>query len=338
VRLKKDRRRVGILIAHLGIVALLAAGFVKFKYSIEGNIALTPRPYLGMQPSFWPRVAETDEVTSFTEWELVVHEGVPDGKVREHTIDKAEWDDLAPGHQRKFTSDALPFDLAITRAFKNARVYPKGPMFEGDGPTIDGYTVKVAPTAKEGEINVPAVYVTFTEKITGRQTDAILWGMQNQPLTLDAGGKPWIVDLRKQIFRLPFKVRLEKFTFEAHPGTLQAKVFLSDVTKIEDGEERALKITMNEPLRHEGWTLYQASYEPQYPQALPSDPHYSIFQVVKNPSDQWPKWSCYVIALGLLLHFGAKLLRHVKAENQRAAAPPPPAAGAPKAKPERTVA
>jgi len=33
----------------------------------------------------------------------------------------------------------------------------------------------------------------------------------------------------------------------------------------------------------------------------------SGFAIVKNPSDQWPKYSLYISILGLTIHFGMKL-------------------------------
>jgi hypothetical protein len=114
-------------------------------------------------------------------------------------------------------------------------------------------------------------------------------------------------------------LRVEKFTFEMHPRTRTASVYSSDVVKIEGDREQAVKITMNEPLRHGGYTLYQTSYGPQG--VLPGQPAYTVFAVVRNPSDQWPKWACYVIAIGLLWQFGAKLFRHVRSQQVRAVEP-----------------
>jgi hypothetical protein len=190
-------------------------------------------------------------------------------------------------------------------------------MFQGDGEVIDGYVVVKKEPEKDAEYNVAGVYAAFRDKASGATTKAILWGIESHPLTLSGGGKTWVVDLRKRRFQLPFTVRLDKFTFETHPGTMQPRVFLSDVTKIENGREQALKITMNEPLRYKGYTLYQASFGPEG--APPGSPHYSVFEVVSNPADQWPKWACYVIAFGLLWHFAMKLLRFVKSENRRTA-------------------
>ena len=48
---------------------------------------------------------------------------------------------------------------------------------------------------------------------------------------------------------------------------------------------------------------------------------YSEFTVVENPSDQWPKWSCCVIGIGLLFHFGMRLWKYITASRRLLAAP-----------------
>ena len=61
---------------------------------------------------------------------------------------------------------------------------------------------------------------------------------------------------------------------------------------------------MNQPLRYEGLTFYQASYG--------EAGRLSILQVVRNPGWLLPYISCGLAALGLLLHFGLKLRRSWK--------------------------
>jgi hypothetical protein len=198
-------------------------------------------------------------------------------------------------------------------------------MFEGDGKVVGGYVVLKQEPQKEAEANLPGLYATLRDKATGALTEAIFWGEEREGFTYSAGGKQWLIHLQHKRWKLPFKIKLDKFTFEMHPGTNRPALFLSDVTKIEEHAEQKLKITMNEPLRQEGFTLFQASYGPS--NAPASAEHYSDFAVVRNPSDQWPKWSCYIIAVGLLYHFGMKLTRYVKSENRLAKA----TAGAPAA-------
>ena len=318
VRMRKDKARAGILVAHLGIVLMLVAGFVKYRFSIDGQMTL------------WPNETK-NQFASYFEWELTIHEAVPEGKVTELVIPDREWSSQIEDGPVTFTSDALPFDVVVGSWLKNCEVVRKGPMFQGDSPVVDGYVLLSRPPEPEAERNLAGVAITLVEKGGGKPTDALLWAgtemlddilppphPPRQPLTHEAGGKRWLLALRHRRWQVPFTVRLDKFTFEMHPGTGEPAVFLSDVTKVEAGGEQAVKISMNEPLRHGGYTLFQASYGPS--NAPEDSPHYSVFAVVRNPSDQWPKWSCYIIALGLLYHFAMKLMKYVKSENRLATA------------------
>jgi hypothetical protein len=53
---------------------------------------------------------------------------------------------------------------------------------------------------------------------------------------------------------------------------------------------------MNNPLRHDGYTFYQASFEPGNDQV-------TILQVVRNPSWLIPYIACSMMTLGLLVQF-----------------------------------
>jgi len=75
---------------------------------------------------------------------------------------------------------------------------------------------------------------------------------------------------------------------------------------------------MNEPFRHRGYTFYQSGWGP--PNAAPGTPLFSTFSVVRNPSDRVPLIACLVIAAGMLLHFGRKLVLHVRSQARGRAA------------------
>ena len=57
---------------------------------------------------------------------------------------------------------------------------------------------------------------------------------------------------------------------------------------------------MNHPLRHAGETFYQASF-------LRGDTG-TVLQVVKNPGWLIPYVSCVVVTLGMLIHFGIRMV------------------------------
>jgi len=181
---------------------------------------------------------------------------------------------------------------------------------------IDGVFLKSMPPEKEAEGNTPGVYINV-RAADGTQVAYLVPGSHGDdpPQELRIGGKSYGIQLRKQHYPMPFTVRLDKFTKEDHPRLDMAKVFSSDVTVTEANSSRAVKISMNEPLRAEGLVLYQSSYGPQ--NARPGTRMFSVLSVVSNPSDQWPLYSCLVIAAGMLLHFTRKLVRHVRLEGSK---------------------
>jgi len=100
---------------------------------------------------------------------------------------------------------------------------------------------------------------------------------------------------------LPFRLKLDEFSIGYDPGTQKAASYASDVTySLGSGEARKV-ISMNEPLHHMGYTLYQASY-----QELPDGKFVSVFSVGKDPGI-WLKYGgALVMVLGIAFMFWFK--------------------------------
>ena len=126
------------------------------------------------------------------------------------------------------------------------------------------------------------------------------------------------IELRRETFDLPFEIKLLDFTREVHPGTKTPRVFSSEVVVRRGTDEQRALISMNEPLRRDGHVLYQTNWGPQQAWEIERGvPPYSVLAVSKNTSDQWPRWSCYTIAAGLIIHFLLKLIRFVSVQRVR---------------------
>lgn len=296
IRIRKARGTVGVIVVHVGIALMLAAGLVKRQMAEEGHLTL----YEGEQ---------SDDFQSYYLWEVVIWDAAETSEVLEHLIPDGEIADLLDGRERTFISDALPFELTLSHFQRNCRVMPKGPMWESDGPAIDGYGRKALPPAVEAEHNIAGL-VARLRTDEGVQHEGLLWGIELAPFTFDAGGRTWAITLRHKRYRMPFTIRLDDFVKEDHPRMNLPKAFRSDVTKFQDGGEQNIRIQMNEPLRHGGLALFQANWGPG--DARPGDRLYSGIAVVRNPSDHWPLYSCIVIGVGLLIAFGSKLRGYVK--------------------------
>jgi hypothetical protein len=153
-----------------------------------------------------------------------------------------------------------------------------------------------------------------------KHADGIVYGLEmlprerrRFPFTFEVEGQRYGLDLRKVIYDLPFAVRLERFVKRDHPGTMTPADYRSFVKVLDKGQERDVQIYMNTPLRKDDFVVYQTSWGPQISgRPAGGPPWYSVFEVSKNPSDQWPMYACFVIAIGLLIHMLMKLIRFLQ--------------------------
>jgi ABC-type transport system involved in cytochrome c biogenesis permease subunit len=114
--------------------------------------------------------------------------------------------------------------------------------------------------------------------------------------------------------KLPFALHLEKFTHEYHPGTRIGKNFASTVRILEGGasgadEGRRVIISMNEPLRHGGYTFYQSQFRTGGGQGGGET---TILQVVRNPGRLLPYVAMYLGGAGMVVQFLLSLGRFLK--------------------------
>jgi hypothetical protein len=306
IRARKDWRKPGMLIAHSGILLMLFSGFVEFYWSDKGHLTLNERQ-------------ESDEFVSYYDWELAVTKA--DGALagEQLLITHEQLVDLEASDSRRFTSSTLPFDLVVDNFERNSQ--PQlAPMMPG---AIDGIVLLPLSLDAQAERNVAGATARVIEKDGNAEHVGLLWGFAQGPWSVAVGGDTYNVDLRHKRWKLgrganePFSIRLDKFVKEEHPGTSMPSNYMSQVTKRERGLNSEIEIKMNEPLRHNGYTLFQSSWGP--PDARPGDPLYSVFSVVRNPSDQWPKYSCYVITFGMCIHFLQKLAMYIRREQRRRA-------------------
>lgn len=308
LRVRWTSRNVGILIAHLGILMLLVAGFVRYSYAVEGTYKAFP--------------GETrSEFVSDFEWEVVVGEPLADRQLKEHIIPGELFTSLGADEKAEFTSQELPFDLFLSRFLANARPTQAQEGEVASAPVVDGFWLQEMDPFASVQMNSAGLYLEAREKQGGQTIPGLLWADmrlwedRQPPLTLAIAGRTFSVQLRKKYHPLGFDLRLEKFSKSEHPGTMMARDYRSRVTTTIDGLEQTVEIKMNEPLRHGDYILYQSSFGPQ--PAVPGSPMYTVLSVVNNPSDQWPLYSCVVIAIGLVLHYLMRLFDYTKSQTAR---------------------
>ncbi len=297
IRIRKGWKHAGNLISHFGIILMLVAGGVAHHFSERGNMAVGEGESSNAAEDYFEYVVEVAEIKG----------GKPEVI---HVVRGRDLVDLTDGRSRLFKIQNLPFDLEIAGYLKNT--VPVGVMESAPSRgelVADGYYLMERPNEKNAEGNTAGCYARVVGPDGGKSEPFILAGASFHPFTVRHDGGVFTVDMRKRLWPMPFTVKLDEFTAAFHPGTMKPSKFVSKITRIENGAEAKVTIQMNDPMRYEGLTFFQASYGP--PGAGPGQKMYSVFEVVENPADKWPEYSLYVVTFGMLVTFLTKLTAYL---------------------------
>lgn len=209
------------------------------------------------------------------------------------------------------TRPELPFKLRVRQFWPRAELHEKLPANAVLRPATDGKMSKAAvvplpPVTDMSGRNLPAAVVELLAG--GKSLGVWLTSARHSQLvqTVEVDGKTYEFALRFKRFYKPYSLTLLDFTHERYPGTDLPKDFRSRV-RIDHpakNERRETEIFMNNPLRYEGLTFYQASFEP--------GDTVTIFQIVKNPSWLTPYFACLMVGLGLTVQFMIHLVEFIQ--------------------------
>lgn len=303
VRMKKSWKKLGILVSHFSIIFMMIAGGVSSISKIEGNMVVTE----GEKSDYAQKShAPTIEVAKYGE----------DGLREAPLIIPA--DSLKALEPDETLTAKLP-DLGLVMEISGfhlasnlfrASGMERGP---GDGEVVDGFFLREAEWNKDNELaNMAGAYATVKDSEGNVVQDLILWMGNPNPVSFSYDGDRYAVSLVSEIWPMPFEVELHKSVGKYYPGTKKPSWFQSDITKVADGTREDYEIFMNNPMRHGGFTLFQANWSDS------GDRPYSGFAIVTNPSDQWPKYALYAATLGLTGHFVYMLIRYAGGSSRKA--------------------
>jgi hypothetical protein len=289
---KPGKRKIGIALIHLGIVLLLAGQMLTDALSVESVQHLR----LGEAKNYSESQREAElaviDVTD-TNTEKVV--AIPCGL-------------LARKHL--FETPQLPFQVQVTKFFANSEVAAMPNAGLAPVNATAGYGTGLwwrelpHETAME-KSDVPSALITISG--SGDTTRSFLVSeFLNQPQTFLYQGRQYQLLLRPERYYMPFSLRLLEFKHDKYPGTDIPKNFSSRVSlqRADTGEDREVLIFMNNPLRYDGETFYQASFDP--------DDRGSVLQVVRNPGWLTPYLACGLVGIGLLVQFLMHLIPFLK--------------------------
>jgi len=290
-RIEISWKKAGLWIVHAGLVLLFAGEFVSSMYQVDTQLSIEEGQTINFVES--PREMELALVDTTDPVHDDVY-GIPASLLaRGGTID-------VPG---------TPLSIRVKGFHRNANLTTRRPTDPPSLATVGlGTGVAVSglpPVTRDEETNRTAAFV---EPVAGGKSHGT-WLVSNAlgaPQSFVHEGRTWAIGMRPRREYLPYSVTLKDFSHDVYPGTDIPKNFSSLVrlSYPARGEERDVLIYMNQPLRYEGKTFYQASFG--------KNDTLSVLQVVENPGWLLPYVSCVLVALGLIVHFGMALSRAMR--------------------------
>jgi hypothetical protein len=308
VRFKLSWKRSGVLILHSGLIMLMLGELVTGLFAVEARMTLAQGETVGfVEVSHrWMGIPFELAVTDKSGMENDQVTVIPASRLQPGTVIRHE---------------SLPFDVEVVEYMKNTdlpSVSSEDPQAADVFQTVDGEKFQVVPCAEgrgvdsEAREDYPAVRVRLLKKGTNEAIGTYLLAVWFNPNSVNririfpeqwatVDGKAYVVAFRPERIYKPYAIHLNEFRHTVYPGTDKPKDYSSLVrlSDPEEGEDRETRVYMNNPLRYNGETFYQIGF-------LPGD-RGTVLQVVRNPGWLMPYFSCALVALGMLVHFGIHL-------------------------------
>jgi len=277
-------KKTGIIIVHLGGLLLLLGGGITAQFSTEGNMVIAE--------------GETsNHVDDHFDMELAFVNTSRDDSL-EYTVFDAPL--LQDGNSINYQKFGIQIDVIshMGNVRIESRISPTESIYKG---FLKDFVILPIQPHKEATQNRPGIIL----KLSGlsEEEDGI-YGIflgQRTPDTFDINGDLFFTEFRRKRTYLPFSINLLDFEKVMHPGTNVAKSFSSEINLIEDSVPRRVLIQMNEPLRHRGYTFFQASFIDGL------DNETTVLAAVKNYGRLFPYVSSIIMCIGLLIHLLMRL-------------------------------
>ena len=286
------KRKIGIVLIHLGIVLLLVGQMLTDFLSVESHLHF--------------RIGETKNYTEADRsYELAV---VDTGDKDSDKIVAIPCSTLV--RRGEVSDPEMPFSVRVKIFYPNSEMSDtSAPGFEpvktsaGSVPSL--WWRDVPRETEMDRVDLPSAIVEITTP-KGSLGTFFVSALLAQPQQFAYDSRNYQLLLRPERFYLPFSLHLIEFRHDKYPGTDIPKNFSSRVRlqNLDSGEDREVRIFMNNPLRYRGETFYQASFD--------ADDHGSILQIVHNPSWLTPYFSCVLVAIGLVIQFLSHLIPFLK--------------------------
>src|SRR5712691_7657345 len=296
-RFQFSKRKIGIVLLHLGVILLLIGQLLTSLFARETQMRIDEGQTLGYAEA--PREVELAVIDSTDpEFDQVV--AIPEKILAQ---------------QGTIQNPTLPFTIKIRRFLPNSHLAmraqepeaPPAPVTAGLGTKM--VVSEVPRTVKDDERDLSAAFVEL-EGVQGSLGSWLVSNAITTPQGFTLAGHSYHLAMRQRRFYKPFALSLLDFRHDSYAGTDIPKNFSSRIRLIdfERNENREVLISMNDPLRYRGFTFYQSGFD--------NDDKTTILQVVKNPAMLLPYIACGLVALGLVVQFSMHLIGFVKKRSR----------------------
>jgi ABC-type transport system involved in cytochrome c biogenesis permease subunit len=293
------RKRAGIVLLHSGIALIMLTELFTAVAAVESQMVINE----GGSASY------SDDIRTN---ELAVIDRSPSDHDQITVVPKSLLVENVGGSEPIDHVD-LPFTIRVLRWVQNSKL--RNPAVGDSNPATAGFgketMVDEVPAAtgvgeSAEKTDLSSAYIELTSKKTGKSLGTFLVSqtLREQPIEVD--GHTYDLALRFKRLYHPFTIALKDFRFDRYAGTNTAKNYSSEVTFKDPTHniEHDAIISMNNPLRYGGTTLYQSSFDDKTEQA-------TVLQVVRNPSWMTPYVACMMVGMGMFAHFGIMLYRYL---------------------------
>jgi hypothetical protein len=292
-RFRLSWKQFGINLIHFGIFLLLLGGLLTDLLSVESQM----RIHTGETKNYSESVDRVELAvidTSRPDFDEVV--SIPDRVL---------------AHRKIIQHPRLPFRLNVVNFFPNSDIIPmsENKMIANSSPSVitqglgkNFVATEAPPVTKMNEADIASAIIEVVP-VEGSLGTWLCSTAIGQRQSLSYQDKTYQIQLRPMRIYRQYGMKLLKFSHDKYAGTeipknFSSKIHLKDSIKKED---REVLIYMNNPLRYEGDTFYQAGFE--------KDNTTTVLQVVHNPSWVTPYLACSLVGIGLVVQFSMHLFK-----------------------------
>jgi hypothetical protein len=299
-------RRVGIVLIHVSLILLIVGEGVTRVMAVEASMPI----YEG---------ESIDWVMDMRTTELAVIDSSDPQRDRVTVVPESKLIDAFLSDEL-ITHPDLPFDVRVDAFYTNSTFRRRGEAIEPARAEMKGLASQfvLEPLAEVSGVggqmyNLPGAQVTLLRDGTpiglytlSAVTTFIGESYKTIPQNVFLDDGTYAIDLRFERHHKPYTFELLDFHHDLYPGTQVPKNFASDIrlTDPTSGEDREIKISMNQPLRYDGYTFFQAGY-------IQGDAG-TVLQVVNNPGWTMPYIACTLGGAGLTIHFFLSLSKFLR--------------------------